>query len=245
MIEHAFLRSEMLLGREALDKLKNSKVAIFGIGGVGSYVAEGLIRSGVGHLVFIDHDEVAISNINRQIHATSKTVGQPKAELMKARALEINPNIEVTTHIEVYNAESKDRLIKEDYDYVVDAIDMVTSKLLMVEQCQEMNIPIMCSMGTGNKLDPTKFEVTDIYKTSICPLAKVMRQELKKRRVKKLKVVYSKELPITPQAIKDETVKSTVTRRQTPGSVGFVPSVAGMIIASEVVKDLINYTPKK
>lgn len=245
MIEHAFLRTEMLIGNEALDKLKNSTVAIFGIGGVGSYVAEALVRTGVGHLVFIDHDEVAISNINRQIHATSKTVGRSKAELMKERALEINPNVEVTTYVEVYNAESADRLLSKDYDYVVDAIDMVTSKIHLIETCKAMGIPIMCSMGTGNKMDPTALEITDIYKTSVCPLAKVMRHELKKRRVKKLKVVYSRELPLKPIPIKDDTVNSNFTRRQTPGSVGFVPSVAGLIIASEVVKDLIDYVPQK
>lgn len=239
-MEHAFLRTEMLLGEDALKKLKDSKVAIFGIGGVGSYVAEALIRSGVGHLVFIDHDTVAISNINRQIHATSKTVDRPKAEVMKERALEINPNIDVVVYKEVYNAETADKLLSEDYDYVVDAIDMVTSKLHLVETCKKMNIPIMCSMGTGNKLNPAQLEVADIYKTSVCPLAKVMRYELKKRGIKKLKVVYSKELPIKPIPLKDETVNTTFTRRQTPGSVGFVPSVAGLIIASEVVKDLIK-----
>lgn len=244
-MEDAFLRTEMLLGKEALDKLKNSKVAIFGIGGVGSYTAEALIRSGVGHLVFIDHDEVAISNINRQIHATTKTVDRKKAEVMKERALEINPHIDVTVHAEVYNAESADRLLQADYDYVVDAIDMITSKIHLIEKCKEMNIPIMSSMGMGNKLNPAEIEIADIYKTSVCPLAKVMRHELKKRRIKKLKVVYSKELPIKPIPLKDETVNTTFTRRQTPGSVGFVPSVAGLIIASEVIKDLTQYKPQK
>ncbi|MGL5675091.1 MAG: tRNA threonylcarbamoyladenosine dehydratase [Cellulosilyticaceae bacterium] len=245
MIEHAFLRTEMLLGKEALDKLKNSKVAVFGIGGVGSFVCEALVRSGVGHLVFIDNDTVAISNINRQIHATTKTVDRYKAEVMKERALEINPNVDIVIHNQIFNAETVDELLKEDYDYVVDAIDMVTSKILLVDKCKEMNIPIMASMGTGNKLNPAQLEVSDIHKTSVCPLAKVMRQELKKRGIRKLKVVYSKELPLKPIPMKDETVNTTFTRRQTPGSVGFVPSVAGLIIASEVIKDLIGYNQKK
>lgn len=244
-MEHAFLRTEMLLGEEALEKLKNSKVAIFGIGGVGSYVCEALVRCGVGHLIFIDHDTIAISNINRQIHATTKTVDRPKAEVMKERALEINPNVDIVVHEEMYNAETADKLIQADYDYVVDAIDMVTSKIHLVEKCQEMHIPIMASMGTGNKLNPAQLEVTDIHKTSVCPLAKVMRQELKKRGIKKLKVVYSKELPLKPISLKDETVNTTFSRRQTPGSVSFVPSVAGLIIASEVVKDLIEYKGAK
>ncbi|MGL4362314.1 MAG: tRNA threonylcarbamoyladenosine dehydratase [Cellulosilyticaceae bacterium] len=239
-MEQAYVRTEMLLGHENIKKLKNSKVAVFGIGGVGSYVCEALIRCGIGHLVMIDHDTIAISNINRQIHATTKTVDLPKAEVMKQRALEINPKIEVTVYTEMYTKDTADKLLNTSYDYVVDAIDMVTSKIHLIETCQAMNIPIMSSMGTGNKLNPAMFEVSDIFKTSVCPLAKVMRKELKVRGVKKLKVVYSKEEPLTPVSIKDETVSSVVTRRQTPGSVSFVPPVAGMIIASEVVKDLVN-----
>ena len=244
---HSFSRTEMLIGTEGLDKLKNSTVAVFGIGGVGTYVVEGLVRSGVGKFILVDDDDVCLTNINRQIHATRKTVGKPKVEVMKDRILEINPKAEVIVYQELYNADTAGKLLDESYDYVIDAIDMVSSKLDLVERCNKMNIPIISSMGAGNKLDPTKFEVTDIYKTSYCPLAKVMRTELKKRKVKKLKVVYSQEKPLKPIELgggcKENCIcpnkdRTCVERRQIPGSVSFVPSVVGLIIAGEVVKDL-------
>ncbi|WP_054741439.1 tRNA threonylcarbamoyladenosine dehydratase [Cellulosilyticum ruminicola] len=239
---HAFSRTEMLIGTENLNKLKSSTVAVFGVGGVGSYTVEALARAGVGKIVLIDHDTVCISNINRQIHATSKTVGQFKAALMKARVLEINPEAEVIAYEEMYTAETADKLLSKDYDYVVDAIDMVTAKIDLIVRCKTMNIPIISAMGAANKLDPTKLVVTDIYKTSVCPLAKVMRKELKARHVKKLKVVYSTETPIKP----DQSLKhggAGTARRQTPGSMCFVTSVSGLIIAGEVVRSLIGYQP--
>ncbi len=245
---HSFSRTEMLIGTEGLEKLKNSTVAVYGIGGVGTYAVEGLARSGVGKLILIDDDDICLTNINRQLHATRKTVGKSKVEVMKDRILDINPKAEVEIYNELYNSESADRLLKPDYNYVVDAIDMVSSKLDMVERCTRMNIPIISSMGAGNKLDPTMFEVTDIFKTSVCPLAKVMRGELRKRGIKKLKVVYSKEKPLKPIEIgggcKENCIcpskdRTCVERRQIPGSISFVPSVVGLIIASEVVKDII------
>lgn len=243
---HAFQRTEMLLGSDALETLKNSKVAIFGVGGVGSYTAEALARSGVGHLVLIDSDTVCVSNINRQVHATTETVGKPKVEVMKERIKLINPEAEVTIYQKLYNAETAESMLSTDYDYVVDAIDMVTSKIDLIVRCKEKNIPIMSAMGAANKVDPTQLEVSDIYKTSVCPLAKVLRHELKKRRVKKLKVVYSKELPLKPsQPEPGEIPASGWTRRQIPASVAFVPSVSGLIIAAEIVKDLIGYKAPK
>nr|WP_307993112.1 tRNA threonylcarbamoyladenosine dehydratase [uncultured Niameybacter sp.] len=241
---HAFQRTEMLIGKEALDKLKNSKVAVFGIGGVGSYTVEALARTGVGNLVLIDSDTVCVSNINRQIHATTQTVGRPKVEVMKERILLINPEANVTIHQALYNAETAEELLSTDYDYVVDAIDMVTSKIDLIVRCKEKGIPIISAMGAANKLDPTKLEVTDIYKTSVCPLAKVMRHELKKRRVKKLKVVYSKEpalTPTQPEPTGETPAPGTWVRRQIPASVAFVPSVSGLIIAGEVIRELIDY----
>ncbi|MGL4346058.1 MAG: tRNA threonylcarbamoyladenosine dehydratase [Cellulosilyticaceae bacterium] len=232
---HTFTRTEMLVGTEGLERLKNSKVAIFGVGGVGSYTAEALARTGVGNLVLIDHDDIALSNVNRQIHATQDTVDRAKVEVMKERILSINPDANVEVFKEVYNAETAEHILKQDYDYVVDAIDMVTSKIDLIVRCQAMGIPIMSAMGAANKLDPTKLEVTDIYKTSVCPLAKVLRHELKKRRVKKLKVVYSKEQPIKPLQLETSDV-----RREVPGSVAFVPSVSGLIIAAEIVRELIK-----
>lgn len=242
---HAFQRTEMLIGKEALDKLKNSKVAVFGIGGVGSYTVEALARTGVGNLVLIDSDTICVSNINRQIHANTETVGRPKVEVMKERIQLINPEAQVTTYQALYNAETAEQLLSEDYDYVVDAIDMVTSKIDLIVRCKEKGIPIMSAMGAANKLDPTQLEVTDLYKTSVCPLAKVMRHELKKRGVKKLKVVYSKEpalTPTQPEPTGEAPAPGTWVRRQIPASVAFVPSVSGLIIAGEVVKDLIDYS---
>jgi len=238
---HEFSRTELLIGTEALNKLKNSKVAIFGIGGVGTYVVEGLVRSGVGKFCLIDNDCVCLTNINRQIHATSRTVGRPKVEVMKERILEINPNAEVITHQMFYLPENSEGLIKEDYDYIVDAIDTVTGKIDLVIKAKEMGIPIISSMGAGNKIDPTRFEVTDIYKTSVCPLAKVMRYELKRRGVSSLKVVYSKEEPMVPFDIEDcEAEVRSGSGRRIPGSISFVPSVVGLIISGEVIKDMIK-----
>ncbi|OON98911.1 MAG: tRNA cyclic N6-threonylcarbamoyladenosine(37) synthase TcdA [Epulopiscium sp. Nele67-Bin004] len=239
---NAFTRTEMLLGKEALDKLQNAKVAVFGIGGVGSFTAEALARTGVGSLVLIDSDNVCITNINRQIHATHNTVGQPKVEVMRDRLLTINPNLDITIHQSIYNAETADMLLQPDYGYVVDAIDTVTSKIDLAVRCPEMGLPLISSMGAANKLDPTKLQVADIYKTSVCPLAKVMRHELKKRRVKKLKVVYSTELPLKPLPlpVDPNAPAATFSKRQPPASVSFVPSVAGLILASQVVKHFIE-----
>ena len=228
-----FSRTELLIGKENLEKLKNSKVAIFGIGGVGSFVLEALTRAGIGNFILVDKDNVDLSNLNRQIIATRKTVGKPKVEVAKERILEINPNAEVEIYKEFFMPETEG-ILDSTISYVVDAIDTVTAKIELVTRAHELNIPIISSMGTGNKLDPTKFEVSDIYKTSVCPLAKVMRKELKARKIKKLKVVYSKELPIKV-ARNEEVIK------QIPGSISFVPSVAGLIIAGEVIKDIINY----
>ncbi len=246
---HAFSRTEMLIGTEGLNQLKQSTVAVFGIGGVGSYTVEALVRSGVGRLILVDDDDVCLTNINRQLHATRKTVGKPKVEVMKERVLEINPKVEVLAFKELYNAASAERLLNSDYTYVVDAIDMVSSKIDMIERCQAIGIPIISAMGAANKLDPTQLEVTDIYKTSMCPLAKVMRHELRKRGIKKLKVVYSKEKPITPIELgggcKTECIctnkdRTCVERRHIPGSVAFVPAVSGLILAGEVIKDIIG-----
>ena len=227
-----FSRTELLIGKDGIEKLKNSKVAIFGIGGVGSYVVEALARAGVGNFVLVDNDEVALSNLNRQIIATTKTIGMPKVEVAKERILEINPEAVIETYQEFFMPETEG-IIDESVTYIVDAIDTVTAKIELVLRANKLNIPIISSMGTGNKLDATRFEVTDIYKTSVCPLAKVMRKELKQRGIKKLKVVYSKEEPIKLE--KDETIK-----KQVPASISFVPSVAGLIIAGEVVKDIVK-----
>ncbi len=231
---HAFSRTEMIIGTENLKKLKNSKIAIFGIGGVGTFVVEALARSGIGSFVLVDHDVIDITNINRQLHANMNTVGKSKVEIMKQRILDINPDTEIKTIQELYKPENAEQMLSLGYSYVVDAIDMVSSKLDLVERCHKMGIPIISSMGAGNKLNPTMLEVEDIFKTSVCPLARVMRTELRKRNIPELKVVYSKEKPITPLKLENNE-----NRRQLPGSVSFVPSVAGLIIASEVVKDLI------
>jgi len=247
-----FSRTQLLLGVEAMEKLKNSRVAIFGIGGVGGYVCEALVRSGVGQFDLVDDDKVCLTNINRQIIATRKTVGKYKVEVMKERMLDINPDVTVNVHQCFFLPENADEFPFEEYDYVVDAVDTVTAKVELVMKCQEKGVPIISSMGAGNKLDASAFRVADIYKTKMCPLAKVMRHEMKKRGVKKLKVVYSEETPIKPlddmsiscrtNCICPPGAKHKCTeRRAIPGSVAFVPSVAGLIIAGEVVKDLVTY----
>ena len=244
-----FSRTELLLGKEAMDKLQNSRVAVFGIGGVGGYVCEALVRSGIGAFDLIDDDKVCLTNLNRQIIATRKTVGQYKTEVMRDRILEINPKAEVRIHNCFYLPENADDFDFSEYDYVVDAVDTVTAKLELIMRAKESGTPVISSMGAGNKLDASAFRVADIYKTKVCPLAKVMRRELKKRGVKKLKVVYSEEQPIRP--VEDMAIScrshcicppgathKCTERRDIPGSVAFVPSVVGLIIAGEVVKDL-------
>lgn len=228
-----FSRTGLLLGAEAMEKLKNAHVCVFGVGGVGGYVCEALARSGIGALTLVDNDTVSASNINRQIFALSSTVGMMKTSAAKARLTDINPHIKITEYNMFYLPETADDIDLTRFDYVVDAIDTVTAKIYLAQKCGSLNLPLISSMGTGNKLDPTQFEVTDIYKTSVCPLARVMRTELKKRGVKKLKVVYSKEQP-------QNKVADSQNGRHAPGSCAYVPSVAGLIIASEVIKDLIG-----
>ena len=251
-----FSRTELLLGKEAMEKLSNSRVAVFGIGGVGGYVCEALVRSGVGAFDLIDDDKVCLTNLNRQIIATRKTVGKYKAEVMKDRILEINPDAHIVIHKCFFLPENADEFPFHEYDYVVDAVDTVTAKIELVIKAQEKNVPIISCMGAGNKLDGSQFRVSDIYKTKMCPLAKVMRRELKKRGVRKLKVVYSEEKPIRPlddmsvscrtNCICPPGAKHKCTeRRDIPGSVAFVPSVAGLIIAGEVVKDLCSEEMKQ
>lgn len=232
-MEDQFLRTELLIGEDGVKKLNNAKVAIFGIGGVGSYVVEALARAGVGNFILVDNDDVCVTNINRQIIAIHKTIGRAKVEVAKDRILEINPKANVTVYKEFFMPESRE-LIDDEVSYIVDAIDTVTAKIELVMRADKLNIPIISSMGTGNKLDPTRFEVADIYKTSVCPLAKVMRKELKVRGIKKLKVVYSKEEPIN---VDNETDSSS--KKRVPASISFVPSVAGLIIAGEVIKDIV------
>lgn len=235
-MSNQFSRTELLIGKEAIEKLNKSKVAVFGIGGVGSYVVEGLVRAGIENFILVDNDQVSQSNLNRQLIATHKTIGKNKVDVAKERILDINPNAKVETHQEFFMPDSKE-ILDETVDYVVDSIDTVTAKIELVMRANKLNIPIISSMGTGNKLNPTYFEVTDIYKTSVCPLAKVMRKELKARGIPKLKVVYSKEEPIKPNKGEEQAAG-----KQVPGSVSFVPSVAGLIIAGEVVKDIIKET---
>lgn len=248
---HAFSRMELLLGTEALDKLSRSKVAVFGIGGVGTFAVEGLARCGIGKFVLVDDDCICLTNINRQLHATMKTVGKPKVEAMRDRILEINPKAEVDIYRKFYLPDTADELIQRDYDYIVDAVDTITAKIDLVMKAKEMKIPIICSMGAGNKLDPTRFRVADIYSTTVDPLAKVVRKELKKRGVESLKVVYSTEEPIKPVETGDSScntdcvcpkgsTRTCTVKHQIPGSISFVPSVVGLIIAGEVVKDLIK-----
>ncbi len=244
-----FSRTQLLLGEDAMERLKNARVAVFGVGGVGGYVCEALVRSGVGTFDLIDDDKVCLTNINRQIIATRKTVGQYKAEVMRDRMLEINPDVKVNIYKCFFLPENADDFPFSEYDYVVDAVDTVTAKIELVMKCQEAGVPIISSMGAGNKIEASAFKVADIYKTKMCPLAKVMRRELKKRGVKKLKVVYSEEKPIRPledmsigcrtNCICPPGAKHTCTeRRDIPGSLAFVPSVAGLIAAGEIVKDL-------
>ena len=229
-------RTGMLLGDEAMTRLENARVAVFGLGGVGGYTVEALARAGIGALDLIDNDDVSRSNINRQILATHSTVGLPKTEAAKRRVLDINPQAKVVTWPLFYNAETAAQFDFTQYDYIVDAIDTVTGKLALVEQAVAAGTPIICCMGTGNKLDPTRFEVSDISKTTMCPLARVMRKELSKRGIKHLKVVYSKEEAMTPVGWEEEA--AAIGKRQIPGSVSFVPGAAGLILAGEVIKDI-------
>lgn len=236
-MKEQFIRTAMLLGEESIDRLQTKRVAVFGIGGVGGHVVEALARSGVGALDLIDNDVVSVSNINRQIIATYDTVGRYKTEVMKERILSINPECKVTIYNTFYLPEERDKFPFTEYDYIVDAIDTVTAKIDLAVLSQELSIPLISSMGTGNKLDPSQFEITDIYKTSVCPLAKVMRKELRDRGVNKLKVIYSKEEARKPLPLEEEA-QSETKRRATPGSTAFVPAVAGLMIAGEVIREL-------
>ena len=242
-----FDRTKRLLGSEAMDKLKSARVAVFGIGGVGGHAADALVRSGIGAIDIIDSDEVAESNINRQLIATTKTVGRKKVEVMKEHLLEINPDVKVTNFDCFFLPETKNEFDFTQYDYVIDAVDTVTAKLALVESCKKAGVPIISSMGAGNKLDPAAFQVADISQTMVCPLAKVMRRELKKRNIKNVKVVYSKEEPAEAKIqegfgenlVQQEKEEKAVGRRKSiPGSVAFVPSAAGLILAGEVIRDL-------
>ena len=231
-----FSRTELLIGTDGIKKLSHSRVAVFGIGGVGGYVVEALVRSGVGELDLIDNDKVALTNLNRQIIALHSTLGEYKVDVAEKRAKDINPWVNIKTYRTFYTPETSNEFDFTKYDYVVDAIDTVVGKLELIEQSKKAGCPIICSMGAGNKMHPELFEVADISKTSVCPLAKVIRQELKKRGIKKVKVVYSKEIPIKPAI----TIEEETSKRQIPGSNAFVPSAVGLIIASEVVRDLVK-----
>ena len=236
-METPFSRTQMLLGPEAMEKLRQSRVAVFGIGGVGGYVVEALARAGIGALDLVDHDRIALSNLNRQIIATRETLGQYKVDVAEARIHSINPDCKVTVHRIFFLPETREQFMFSDYDYVVDAIDTVAGKLALVETAKAAGTPIICAMGAGNKLDPSAFRVADIYETSVCPLARVMRSECRKRGIDRLKVVYSTEPPLQPL---QQPEASSSARRSTPGSVSFVPSVAGLILAGEVIRDLIG-----
>ena len=231
-----YREQKCLYGQEGLQGLKKSKVAVFGIGGVGSFVVEGLVRAGIGNIVIVDPDDISVTNINRQIHALHSTLGKSKVEVMRKRILDINPDISVEIYKGNEISNGEENLIDNTFSYIVDAVDTVTIKIKLIQKAKQENIPIISCMGTGNKLEPTKLEVADIYKTSVCPLAKVIRKELKKIGIKKLKVVYSKEEPITCKKIIDTDKKYYKTN----GSISFVPSVAGLIIAGEVVKDILK-----
>ena len=240
-----FKRTELIIGAEALKKLEGSRVCVFGVGGVGSYVVEALARSGVGEIDIVDDDKVVLSNINRQIIALHSTVGRDKVDVARDRILDINPNCRVNAHKCFYLPENSAEFEFDKYDYVVDAIDTVTAKIDIIVKCTELGTPVISSMGTGNKLDPTRIKVTDIYKTEGDPLARVMRRELKKRGIKKLKVVYSSEEPVTPdpELVREEIESTDSQRRSIPGSIAFVPPVAGLTLAGEVIRDLIGYDP--
>ncbi|MBR2662355.1 MAG: tRNA threonylcarbamoyladenosine dehydratase [Clostridia bacterium] len=236
-METPFSRTQMLLGPEAMEKLRQSRVAVFGIGGVGGYVVEALARAGIGALDLVDHDRIALSNLNRQIIATRETLGEYKVDVAEARIHSINPDCKVTVHRIFFLPETREQFVFSDYDYVVDAIDTVAGKLALVETAKAAGTPVICAMGAGNKLDPSAFRVADIYETSVCPLARVMRSECRKRGIDRLKVVYSTEPPLQPL---EQSEASASARRSTPGSVSFVPSVAGLILAGEVVRDLVG-----
>lgn len=250
-----FSRTQLLIGQDGMEKLANARVAIFGIGGVGGYVCEALVRSGVGKFDLIDDDRVCLTNLNRQIHATHRTVGQYKTDVMKARMLDINPYAEINVHKCFYLPENADQFPFDQYDYIVDAVDTVTAKIEIIMRAQRDNVPIISAMGAGNKMDASHFQIADIYDTKVCPLARVMRRELKKRNVKKLKVVYSDEQPVRP--LEDMSIScrahcicpsgtehKCTDRRDIPGSTAFVPAVAGLLIAGEIVKDLSEFDPK-
>ena len=231
-------RTEMLIGKEAIQKLEKAKVAVFGIGGVGSFVVEGLTRAGVGKLVLIDPDDISVTNLNRQIHATHRTIGESKVEVMRQRILDINPD----ANVEIYKGnefeDGEENIINSSFSYIVDAVDTVTTKIKLIEKAKKENVSIISCMGTGNKLEPSKFEITDIYKTTVCPLSKVMRKELRKRNIQDLKVLYSKEEPIKVDTNIEES--NLDRKKSVPGSISFVPSVAGLMIAGEVIKDILS-----
>lgn len=234
-MSHYFSRTQLLLGEAAMERLYKARVAVFGIGGVGGHAAEALARSGIGTIDLIDKDVVAMTNINRQLVATTKTIGQYKTDVMKERILSINPDAVVNCHTVFFLPETADQFDFQQYDYIIDAVDTVTAKIELVMQAEKAECPMISSMGAGNKLHPELFEIADIYKTSVCPLAKVMRKELRARGIKNLKVVYSKEIPIVPFESDEDSGK-----RQTPGSTSFVPSVAGLIMAGAVIRDLVE-----
>ena len=253
---HAFSRTEIIIGEQGLQRLAGAKVAIFGVGGVGSYVAEALVRAGVGKFILVDDDTICLTNTNRQLHTTRKTIGQPKVEAMRQRMLDINPAAVIETIQSFYLPEKAEQLIQDDYDYIVDALDTVTAKIDLAVQGKERSIPVISAMGAGNKLDPGGFKVADLAKTSVCPLAKVMRKELRKRGVEHLKVVYSEEKPIVPICVETSdcskhyicppgSTKHCLERRSVPGSISFVPGVVGLLIAGAVVNDLLAAEYKK
>lgn len=235
-----FSRTEMLLGSDAMRILADSRIAVFGLGGVGSYAAEALARAAIGHLVLVDHDDISVTNINRQLHATHQTIGQFKTEVMRQRIMSINPAAEVEIHRAFYPGEKPKELVRPDYDYIIDAIDTVSSKLDLICHAQSLSIPIISCMGTGNKLDPSRLEIVDIYATSVCPLAKVMRRELRKRGVEELQVVYSREEPLIPLPGNDEHIDSASPGRHIPGSISYVPPVAGLLMAGAVIRGLLK-----
>lgn len=244
MAEHSLTRTELLIGNDGLNKLRKSKVIVFGVGGVGGFAVEALARAGVGEITVVDNDTVSLTNLNRQIIATYDTIDKAKVEVIKERIQSINKDCRVITRQVFVSNDNIEEIVPKDIDYVVDAIDTVSAKLGLAEYCYKNNINIMSSMGTGNKLDPTQFKVSDVFKTQVCPLAKVMRCELRKRGVEKLKVVYSEEMPLKPKSEYSSEVKGTA-KRPVPGSMSFVPPVAGMIIAGEVIKDILGINNKK